>query len=94
MAKPRPLERVTFTHRGKVFTCTVVSRPLVAASHEVPAQAPNGVWSVTVAGVRRDAFERDRESDTQENVVARVIAWYERGVPGPAQPRSGSDPIR
>jgi hypothetical protein len=90
----RPLERLTFTHRGKVFTCVVVSRPLVAASLELPAQPPNGVWSVTVAGVKRDAFERDRKSDTQDNVMARVIAWYERGVAVPAEPGPGTDPVR
>jgi hypothetical protein len=90
----RPLERLTFTHRGKVFTCLVVNQPLVAASLELPAEPAKGVWSVTVAGVRRDVFERNRKSDTQENVMARVIAWYERGGDVPAEPKPGTDALR
>ena len=94
MLNKRPLERVTFVHHGKVVTCVVVDRPLVAASPEVPARPSNGVWSVTMAGVRRNAFERDVKGDTQENVVSRVIAWYEREVVPAAEPRPGTDAIR
>jgi len=93
MADKRALERVTFTHRGKVFSCVVVDRPLAATSLEVPPRATNGVWSVTVEGTRRDVFPRDRKGDTQDNVVARVIAWYEQSRSAPAGPRPGAEPI-
>ena len=72
MADKRPLERVSFMHRGRVFVCVVVDR-------SAPETPGNAVWSVTVGGVKRDAFARSG-TDTQKSVVARVVAWYERGV--------------
>ena len=85
MVDKRSLERLTFTHRGKVFSCVVKQVQVVAAGPELPARPSRGVWSVTVAGVKRDAFEWDRKADTQENVIARVIRWYEQESDGSAR---------
>ena len=85
MVDKRLLERVSFVHRGKVFTCVAVEGPPVAGTPDLSAAGESGVWSVTVGGVKRDAFRRSRD-DTQQRVVARVITWYEHGMDGAAEP--------
>ncbi len=81
MADKRPLEHLTFTHRGKVFTCVVNVEGRASTTPEWPARSSNAFWWVTVAGVKRSAFERDPMTDTQENVISRVITWYGQAAP-------------